>query len=77
MDLAECAIFTAKQEPSIEVLYANKKFYSMLQYTPEEFKEKFNNYFIDVMLSEEKQRVKSLIARQSAAGGFCTLNFVW
>ncbi len=75
MDLAECAIFTAKQEPSIEVLYANKKFYSMLQYTPEEFKEKLNNYFIDVLLSEEKQRVKSLIARQSAAGGLLHLDF--
>ena len=75
MDLAECAIFTAKQEPSIEVLYANKKFFSMLQYTPGEFKEKFNNYFIDVLLSEEKQRVKSLIARQSAAGGLLHLEF--
>lgn len=75
LDLAECAIFKAKQEPSIEVVYANKKFYSMLQYTPEEFKEKFNNYFIDVLLPEEKQRVKSLIARQSAAGGLLHLEF--
>lgn len=75
MDLSECAMFAAKQEPSIEVLYANKKFYSMLQYTPEEFKEQFHNYFIEVILSEEKQRVKSLIARQSAAGGLLNLEF--
>ena len=75
MDLSECAMFTAKQEPSIEVLYANKKFYSMLQYTQEEFKEQFQNYFIEVILFEEKQRVKSLIARQSAAGGLLHLEF--
>lgn len=75
MDLSQCAMFTAKQEPSIEVLYANKRFYSMLQYTPEEFKEKFHNYFIEVLLLEEKQRVKSLIARQSVAGGLLHLEF--
>jgi len=75
MDLADCAMFVAKQEPSIEVLYANKKFYSMLQYTPEEFESQLNNLFIEVVLPEEKQRVKSLIARQSVAGGQLQLEF--
>lgn len=75
MDLADCAMFVAKQEPSIEVLYANKKLYSMLQYTPEEFKSQLNNLFVEVVLPEEKQRVKSLIARQSVAGGQLRLEF--
>lgn len=75
MDLSECAMFTAKQEANFEVIYANKKFYSMLQYTPEEFKEQFHNYFIEVMLPEEKQKVKLLIARQAAAGGLLHLEF--
>lgn len=75
MDLSECMMFVAKQNPGIEVLYANKKFYSMLQYTPDEFAEHFQKYFIEVILSEEKQRIKSLIARQSAAGGMLKLEF--
>lgn len=75
MNLSECMMFAAKQNPGIEVLYANKKFYSMLQYTPEEFQEHFQGNFIEVILSEEKQRIKSLIARQSAAGGLLQLEF--
>lgn len=75
MDLADCAMFVAKQEPNIEVVYANKKLYSMLQYTPEEFKNQYNNLFIEVVLPEEKQKVKSLIARQSVAGGQLQLEF--
>lgn len=75
MDLSECAMFTAKQVPNIEVIYANKKFYSILQYTPEEFKEKCGNRVMEVLLPEEKQKVKSLIARQAVAGGMLHLEF--
>ena len=75
MNLADCAMFVARQDPSIEVLYANKKLYSMLQYTPEEFENQLNNLFVEVVLPEEKQKVKSLIARQSVAGGHLQLEF--
>ncbi len=51
------------------VHYASGKFYSMLQYSKEEFEEKYNNSLMAVILPEEKQKVKNLIARQFAAGG--------
>ena len=37
--------------------------------TKEEFEEKYNNSLMAVILPEEKQKVKNLIARQFAAGG--------
>lgn len=75
MDLSECAMFTAKKGPDIDVCYANKKFYSLLQYTQQEFEEKYGKRLMDVIVSEEKQKVRNLIARQAAAGGLLHLEF--
>ena len=67
--MSECAFFISKPGGEMEITYASKKFYSILQYTKEEFQEKFKNSLMAVILSEEKQKVKNLIARQFAAGG--------
>ena len=75
MDLSECAMFSALQGPDIALLYGNKKLYSMIQYTPEEFSEKFQNHLMEIILPEDKQKVRMLIARQSAAGGVIHLEF--
>lgn len=75
MDLSECAMFTAKKGPDIDVQYANKKFYSMIQYTPQEFAEKCGGRLMDVIIPEEKQKVRNLIARQAVAGGLLHLEF--
>ena len=73
MDLSECAMFTAKKGPDIDVCYANKKFYSLLQYTQQEFEEKYGKRLMDVIVPEEKQKIRNLIARQAAAGGLLHL----
>ena len=75
MDLSECAMFTAKKVPDIDVCYANKKFYALLQYTQQEFEEKYGKRLMDVIVPEEKQKVRNLIARQTAAGGLLQLEF--
>ncbi len=75
MDLSECAMFIAKREPDIEVQYANKRFYSMLQYTPQEFAGEYGGRLMGIILPEEKQKMRNLIARQLAAGGMLQLEF--
>ena len=69
MNSSECAMFIAKSGSEIELIYANDKFYSMLQYTKEEYIDKFGNSFMASVLTEEKQKLRTLIARQAAAGG--------
>lgn len=69
IDVSECAFFISKPGGDMEITYASRKFYSMLQYSKEEFEEKYNNSLMAVILPEEKQKVKNLIARQFAAGG--------
>lgn len=75
MDLSECAMFSAKQGPDIELVYGNKKLYSMIQYSPQEFSEKFQNHLMEIVLQEDKQKVRMLIARQSLMGGVIHLEF--
>lgn len=75
MNLSECAMFTARKDPEISIQYANKKFYDMLQYTPEQFQEQYQGHLMDVIIPEEKQKVRNLIARQAAAGGLLNLEF--
>jgi len=75
LNMSECALFIATPGADIELLYANTKFYSMLQYTNEEYHEKFGNCLMAVVIPEEKQRVRALIARQMAAGGTLHLEF--
>lgn len=75
MDLSECAMFSALQGPNITLLYGNKKLYSMIQYTPEEFAEQHRNRLMNIILPEDKQKVRMLIARQSSMGGVIHLEF--
>lgn len=75
MNSSECAMFIAKSGPEMELLYANDKFYSMLQYTQEEYITKFGNSLMATVLPEEKQKLRNLIARQAAAGGSLKLEY--
>ena len=75
LNMSECALFIAKPGAEIEILYANAKFYSMLQYTSKEYHEKFGNCLMAAVLPEEKQKIRNLIARQIAAGGTLHLEF--
>ncbi len=75
MDLSECAMIIARQQPEFTIKYANEKFYDMLKYTAEEFKEIHHNHLMAVALPEETQKIRALVARQSAAGGDLHLEF--
>lgn len=75
MNSSECAMFIAKSGPEVELVYANDKFYSMLQYTKEEYIDKFGNSLMASVLTEEKQKLRTLIARQAAAGGTLKLEY--
>ena len=39
IDVSECAFFISKSGGDMEITYASRKFYSMLQYSKEEFEE--------------------------------------
>ncbi len=73
INLSECAMFITAPEAELQVWYANKKFYELVQYTPEEFKEQFENHVMGLIVPEEKQNVRNLIARQLAMGGVIQL----
>lgn len=75
MNSSEYAMFIAKSGSKMELIYANDKFYSMLQYTHDEYIEKFGNSLIATVLDEEKQKLRNLIARQAAAGGSLKLEY--
>ncbi|MCX4326397.1 MAG: EAL domain-containing protein [Lachnospiraceae bacterium] len=75
MNSSECAMFIAKSGSEMELIYANDKFYSMLQYSKEEYTEKFGNNVMATVLNEEKQKIRTLIARQAAAGGTLKLEY--
>ena len=75
LDMAECGIFTTKQDTEMQLIYANARFYEILHYTPEEFEKKFDGKLLAAVLQEDKQKVRNLIARQRAAGGKMQLEF--
>lgn len=75
LDMAECGIFTTKQDTEMQLIYANARFYEILHYTPEEFEKKFNGKLLAAVLPEDKQKIRTLIARQRAAGGKVQLEF--
>lgn len=75
LDMAECGIFTTKQDTEMQLIYANARFYEILHYTPEEFEKKFNGKLLAAVLQEDKQKIRNLIARQRAAGGKMQLEF--
>ncbi|MDE6616716.1 MAG: PAS domain-containing protein, partial [Lachnospiraceae bacterium] len=51
---SECAMFIAKSGSEMELIYANDKFYSILQYTKEEYIEKYGKSAMAAVLNEEK-----------------------
>ena len=73
--MSECGMMIAKMQAEPEIMYANDGFYKMFQYTPEEFQECFENRVMGPALSEEKQRMKALMARQVSMGGSIHLEF--
>lgn len=75
LELSECATFILEQGAEFKLVYANKKLYDILQYTKKELHEKFDNRLMEVILPEEKQKIRNLIARQSAAGGHIHLEY--
>lgn len=75
IDLSESGMLIAFQGPELRFKYANNKFYSMFGYSEKEFEEQFNNCIMEVIIPEEKQKVRNLIARQSAVGGELKLEY--
>ena len=73
--MSECGMMIAKMQAEPEIMYANDGFYKIFQYTPEEFRECFENRVMGPALSEEKQRMKALMARQVSMGGSIHLEF--
>lgn len=69
MNMSECAMFVARPDAQIELVYANDRFYSMIQYTRQEFEEECENSVMTLIYSDDKQKMRNLIARQTAAGG--------
>lgn len=75
INMSECGMLLARLQAEPEILYANDYFYKNLQYTREEYTARFGNLVMGAVLPEEKQKIKALIARQSAAGGNIHLEF--
>ena len=75
VNMSACGMLLMKMQADPEILYANDFFYKNLQYTREEYKACFGNAVMGVVLPEEKQKMKALIARQMTAGGNIHLEF--
>ncbi len=75
IDRADCAMFTVAPGTDITVFFANKKFYKIIQYTPDEFWDLYKNRVMELVVPEEKQRIRNLIARQTAMGGVLHLEY--
>lgn len=75
LDMAECGIFTTKQDTELQLIFANARFYEILHYTPEEFDREFDGKLLAAVLPEDKQKIRNLIARQRVAGGKVQLEF--
>ena len=75
VDMSECALFIVKPGAELELVYANKRFYTILKCEPDYFEKKYDNHLMSVILPDEKQKIRALVARQSAAGGTLQLEF--
>ncbi len=75
INMSECGMMILKLQAEPEILYANDYFYRNLQYTRKEYEEKYGNAAMAAVVPEEKQKIKALIARQSAAGGTLQLEY--
>lgn len=72
-NMAQCGMFIATATGGMELIYGNPRLYSMIQYTPEELKEKYSNRLFDLVDENEKQKLKNIVARQLAFGGVLQL----
>ena len=68
LNMSECAMFVAKPGSQIELMYANERFYSLMQCTREEFSEIYHGSVMEMILPEDRQKIRNLIARQTAVG---------
>ena len=75
INMSECGMMILRMQAEPEIIYANDYFYKDLQYTREEYHERFGNVAMAAIVPEEKQKIKALIARQSVFGGTLQLEF--
>lgn len=75
INMSECGMLIMRLQAEPEIIYANDYFYENLQYTREEYAARFGKLVMGTVVPEEKQKIKALIARQSAAGGSIHLEF--
>ena len=71
LNMSECAMFVAKPGSQIELMYANERFYSLMQCTREEFSEIYHGSVMEMILPEDRQKIRNLIARQTSDLGVC------
>ena len=70
LNMSECAMFVAKPGSQIELMYANERFYSLMQCTREEFSEIYHGSVMEMILPEDRQKIRNLIASFSAFGRY-------
>lgn len=75
LNMSDCGMLIVRLQAELEIMYANDYYYQNLQYTKEEYEDLFGNSMMGPIVEEEKQKIKNLIARQSAAGGNIHLEF--
>lgn len=75
INMSDCGMMIVRLQAEPEIIYANDYYYQNLQYTREEYEDLFGNTLMGPLVEEEKQKIKNLIARQSAAGGSIHLEF--
>lgn len=69
INMSECSIFIVRPGAELELLYANDHFFSAIQYNREEFKEQCENSIMSLIPPDDRQKIRNLIARQTAMGG--------
>lgn len=56
LNMSECAMFVAKPGSQIELMYANERFYSLMQCTREEFSEIYHGSVMEMILPKTVKR---------------------
>ncbi|MCH5268991.1 MAG: EAL domain-containing protein [Lachnospiraceae bacterium] len=69
LNMSECSMIVLQPTAQMEVLFANERFFSDIQYSKEEFSEQCGNSIMSLIPEDDKQKIKNLIARQTAMGG--------
>ena len=71
LNMSECAMFVAKPGSQIELMYANERFYSLMQCTREEFSEIYHGSVMEMILPEDSVRTPCAAQRWSSDLGVC------